>query len=39
MKQPSGKYVLMKDPEKPTLRLYSIPDEGEKPQEKQQQQQ
>lgn len=25
-KQPEGKYVLMKDPNKPVIRLYRVPD-------------
>jgi len=28
MKQPTGKYVLMKDPNKSSMKLYSIPQEG-----------
>ena len=27
MKMPEGKYVLVKDPNKPTLRLYNVPKE------------
>lgn len=26
LKSPEGKYVLVKDPNKPLLRLYSVPD-------------
>jgi len=28
MKQPTGKYVLVKDPEKPTIKLYQVPDDS-----------
>jgi len=35
MKQPTGKYVLLKDPEKPAIKLYAVPEETfkEKPKE------
>lgn len=29
LKQPEGKYVLIKDPNKPVIRLYRVPYDGE----------
>jgi len=34
MKQPTGKYVIMKDPEKPNIKLYAVPEATFQKQEK-----